>query len=92
MIKRRVRRARSHPLGEPREGETYSYETKVGARHLRHGDGVRVKGRRGVFTFIRLEERPGRPGVVALWDSGGAWRFVRPEALHKVSKKKVARG
>ena len=88
MIKRKVKRKRKHPLGEPHPGETHAYEMKVGSRWLRHGEDVRLRGRRGTFRFVRLVEHEKRPPCVWLWDAGGAYRFVRPEVLKIAPKRR----
>lgn len=90
MIRRRVRRTQ-HPLGDPRPGQTHAYEMKVGNRWLHHGDNVKVRGRRGAFRFIRLEECADHEPVVSLWDAGGAWRAVRPDVLKIAPKRRTTR-
>lgn len=88
MIKRKVKRNRKHPLGDPRPGETHLYEMKIGARWLRHGDDVKIRGRRGTYRFVRLVEPSGKLPVVWLWDAGGAYRFVRPDTLKIAPKRR----
>ena len=93
MVKRRVRRLK-HPLGDPRRGESHAYEMKIGNRWLRHGEDVKIRGRRGTYRFVRLVEHDtdGRLPEVWLWDDGGAYRFVRPEVLKIAPKRRQRLG
>jgi len=82
---------RQHPLGDPMEGFTHTYEIKIGARVIPTGTEVKIHNRRGNFLFLRIVTREDGVQWVDLRNPYGQFVAVRPELITKVAPKRRGR-